>query len=447
MSLIPIRFVLISFEGPDRYATAGGLGVRVAELARALAAAGHPTHVIFVGDPWARAVESPAPRLTLHRWGQWISKYYPGGVYHGESAKLYDFNDSLPPFVVDRLVGPSIEAGELPVVMAEEWQTAQALCRVSDLLHAAGIRSRALLLWNANNTTGFSRIDWARLGYVATITTVSRYMKHLMWQQGLNPWVIPNGIPARLIGPVEPVAVERLRRSLAKPVVLVKVGRWHPDKRWLMAVETVAALKGQGLDTVLLAFAGVESHQGEVFARARSLGLTVRDVSLDEPSLDALTRVLGERPADLVSVRSFLPLPLLRLLFRAADAVLANSGHEPFGLVGLEAMAAGGVAITGATGEDYAAHLENAIVLETADPDEAAWYIRLLKAEPALRASLVAAGRRTAQRFAWDRVVRQLVGTVEFLAARQGALPAGGSIAPSAAPRARRRTAGAAVEV
>jgi len=32
-------------------------------------------------------------------------------------------------------------------------------------------------------------------------------------------------------------------------------------------------------------------------------------------------------------------------LYAAADAVLANSGKEPFGLVGLEVMAAGGIAI------------------------------------------------------------------------------------------------------
>jgi hypothetical protein len=38
----------------------------------------------------------------------------------------------------------------------------------------------------------------------------------------------------------------------------------------------------------------------------------------------------------------------------SADAVFANSGHEPFGLVGLETMAAGGVACTGCSGEDYA---------------------------------------------------------------------------------------------
>ena len=45
---------------------------------------------------------------------------------------------------------------------------------------------------------------------------------------------------------------------------------------------------------------------------------------------------------------------LARSFYVAADVVLANSVSEPFGLVGLEAMAAGGVVLTGGTGEDYA---------------------------------------------------------------------------------------------
>ena len=43
-----------------------------------------------------------------------------------------------------------------------------------------------------------------------------------------------------------------------------------------------------------------------------------------------------------------------RALFRVADAMLQNSGREPFGLVGLEVMAAGGLVFTGATGEESA---------------------------------------------------------------------------------------------
>jgi hypothetical protein len=51
------------------------------------------------------------------------------------------------------------------------------------------------------------------------------------------------------------------------------------------------------------------------------------------------------------------------VLFSGSAAVLANSGREPFGLVGLETMAAGGVACTGSTGEDYVVPGQNALVL------------------------------------------------------------------------------------
>jgi glycosyltransferase involved in cell wall biosynthesis len=49
--------------------------------------------------------------------------------------------------------------------------------------------------------------------------------------------------------------------------------------------------------------------------------------------------------ADVLNVRSRLVPEAARILFRGAGAVLANSGHEPFGLVGLEAMAVGGLAL------------------------------------------------------------------------------------------------------
>ena len=43
--------VMVSFEGPDQYSQAGGLGVRARELCRAFAALGFRTTLVFVGDP------------------------------------------------------------------------------------------------------------------------------------------------------------------------------------------------------------------------------------------------------------------------------------------------------------------------------------------------------------------------------------------------------------
>lgn len=157
---------------------------------------------------------------------------------------------------------------------------------------------------------------------------------------------------------------------------------------------------------------------------ARSLGLVVRDVHVEVARADAFLHALGSGgPADVINVTSPVPQEILRVLYRESDAVLANSGREPFGLVGLETMAAGGTAFTGNTGEDYARHLENAVVLETGDPDEAAWYVDYLADRPDEQLRIRAGGRETARRFVWDRVTDNLVGKAELLAARQGALP------------------------
>src|SRR5436309_7914813 len=90
-------FVMLCFEGPDVYSTAGGLGTRVTELSEALATQGYTTHLIFIGDPYKAAVEERVDgRLILKRWSQWVSKYYPNGVYDGEEEKLNDYKESVP---------------------------------------------------------------------------------------------------------------------------------------------------------------------------------------------------------------------------------------------------------------------------------------------------------------------------------------------------------------
>jgi glycosyltransferase involved in cell wall biosynthesis len=123
--------------------------------------------------------------------------------------------------------------------------------------------------------------------------------------------------------------------------------------------------------------------------------------------------------ADVVNLTSFIDDSLLSSVYAASDAVLANSGHEPFGLVGLEVMAAGGIAVTGSTGEDYAEGYRNAVVLETDDPIEIVTELSALKEKPRLVAGLRKRGRATAKDYVWDRVIDQLFHRIDFAAARQ----------------------------
>jgi glycosyltransferase involved in cell wall biosynthesis len=399
------QFHLLAFEGPDGYARAGGLASRISGLSGALAAAGFETHLWFVGDP-ERPGEERCGRLTLHRWCQWISRYHPGGVYDGEEGKRRDYAASLPPFLLRTVLLPHLQAGGRAAVLAEEWHTVDAVLYLDSLLRAPGLRGAVAVFWNANNTFGFERVDWRRLAAAATITTVSRYMRYTMWGRGVDPVVIPNGLPGDALRPPDPEGLEVLARLTVGRLVLSKVARWDPDKRWLLAVDIAAALKRRGARPLLVARGGVEAHGGEVMARAEAAGLRVADISPDGPGAAGLLQVLSRvGDADVVNLRRPLDGEARQLLFRGSGVVLANSGREPFGLVGLEAMAAGGVACLGGTGEDYAVPGWNALVLQGDDPGEFLQLFGRLGRDRAAERAMRRAGQATARHFTWPEIV------------------------------------------
>ncbi len=417
------EFVILSFEGPDSYSFAGGLGVRVNHLSSTLASKGFRTHLFFIGDPRKRGEETaPGEKLVLHRWCQWISRYHQKGVYDGEDVKMNDYTESIPAFIQEHIVKPAMAAGRLVVVLGEEWHTAEAMCRLGESLPAS-IKDQVLMFWNANNTFSFERIDWDRLNSTTTITTVSRYMKHIMWTMKLNPLVIPNGIPKNLLNKVNDRMVERVRQSLQADVLLCKVGRWHPDKHWDGAISAVNQLKRSGLRTVLVARGGIEPYEHDVLEEARSMGLEVKETSSEPNTYSGTLSALSEASgADVVNVKFHLPLDFLRFLYRASDGVLANSRHEPFGIVGLETMAVGGIAFTGCTGEDYAIPFINSFVLETTDPSEIVSNLTSIHECPEQGERMRKAARRTARYFTWEAAVENLIAKLENQARMQGLL-------------------------
>jgi glycosyltransferase involved in cell wall biosynthesis len=418
------EFVVLCFEGPDLYSMAGGLGMRISQLSSTLAEAGFTTHLFFVGDPNAAGEERRHQgKLILHRWCQWISEYYPGGVYEGEDGKINDFKESIPWFVLENIIKPAAVNGKFVVILGEEWQTSEAICHINDALHDTGMRDRTIMFWNANNTFGFDRINWDPLNCAATLTTVSRYMKHIMWEMNLNPLVISNGIPKSLLARVDEKAANYIRESINTDMLISKVARWDPSKRWKTAVNAVAHLKEFGLRPVLLARGGAEPYGNKVVEYARSFGLNVRGAKGEPNSRMGIIKALRKAiPSDFIDVRFHLPLSFLRVLYRSSDSVLANSGHEPFGLVGLETMAAGGVAFTGCTGEDYAIPFINSFVLETSDPMEIVDYTRYLKERPEESTRIRRAARATARYFTWDVIARHLISKLENQARIQGIL-------------------------
>ena len=403
-----MQFHILSFEGPDAYSRAGGIASRVSGLSQALSDSGFETHLWFVGDPNLAGHEERG-RLRLHRWCQWISSYHPAGVYDGQEGKRDDFARSLPPFLVREVLLPLLrKKGSEACILAEEWQTADAVLHLDWILRRLGLRHRVKILWNANNTFGFDRVDWKRLNRAAVVTAVSRYMRYRMWSLGLDPLVIPNGISEDALQLPEPRAVYAFRRNFRNRTVLGKVARWDPDKRWLLAVQTVAELRRRGKRPLLLARGGVEAHQSEVLATAAGAGLRVVERGGNGGGLQGLLDNLHDlEDVDVVSLGSPLDSEARRVFYKGCDAILANSGHEPFGLVGLETMAVSGLACTGGTGEDYAVPGWNALVLQTTDPQEFMGLFLPLQSHPTELRAMRRRGRLTANQQTWAAIIKR----------------------------------------
>jgi glycosyltransferase involved in cell wall biosynthesis len=417
------EFVILSFEGPDLYSLAGGLGVRVTNLAQTLACHGFHTHLFFIGDPYLPGCEYQlGGKLVLHRWCQWISKYHPLGVYDGEEGKLGDYSSSVPGFICQEIARKAAFEGRQLVVLAEDWQTVESLCNLSDELHKEGLRQYSALIWNANNTMGFDRLDWTRLSFLSTVTTVSRYMKQLMRLWNQDPLVIPNGIPSTALTTLKPKDVAKIRNTLGvdgRPLFF-KVGRFDPAKCWTMAVEAAACLKERGEDPILLMRGGIEAHGIEVFEHARARGLQITDVEgHPENWKEALELIRSADEANLYNLRFFMSQEMLRPFYAAVDVVLANSKHEPFGLVGLEAMAAGGIVFTGPTGETYSVNGDGALSLDTETAEEIVLNYMFLREHPVRAQEMRAAAPKMAARYTWEKVLLILFEKIELAKCQQ----------------------------
>ncbi|MBN1655920.1 MAG: glycosyltransferase family 4 protein [Deltaproteobacteria bacterium] len=402
-----MQFHVLSFEGPDDYARVGRLEKRVNGLVQALTELGHEAHLWFIGDPKLVGNET-REGVHLHRWCQWLSRYKSGGAYDGEEEKASDFARSLPPFLFHNYLRPTFLNGERAVVIAEEWQTASSILHLDWYLQQVGMRPLVNLIWNANSTFGLDRIDWSRLSRAACITTASRYLKQQVQRLGSDAVVVPNGLPADAYDLPDPSVVARFREAFIDRVVITKMGRWDPDGNWLASIAIVSELKRQGYRPIFFARGGSEPHGDEVFRAIKNSGLIVIDRINSANTLEGLLLSHDQmNDIDVINLRSRIEPASRRALFRASDIVLDNSGYEPFGMLGLEAMAVGGVVCTGNASEDYVDTGRNTLVLPSGTPEQFVELYRQVVIQPEKISAIRRAGRVTAEQYAWPKVIRR----------------------------------------
>lgn len=139
-----------------------------------------------------------------------------------------------------------------------------------------------------------------------------------------------------------------------------------------------------------------------------------------EPKLRRLAERLGV--AERIDFKGWLaPEELARELAEASVVAIPSVWPEPFGLVGIEALAAGRPVVASATGgiEDWLDDGVSGLLFEAGDADSLADRLAELLADPARQARMGEAGRRAvAERFTAQRHVAALLDA--YAAARDG---------------------------
>ena len=196
--------------------------------------------------------------------------------------------------------------------------------------------------------------------------------------------VIPNGVAPLFFSPRDR-AMDLRALGIVGPYLLT-VANKKPHKNLEMAIRTFARLAPTDAALQLVMVGERFPHLTRLQQLARDLGVRDRVVEVETLPDAQLAAVYGE-----------------------ADAFLFPSREEGFGMVALEAMAAGTPVVT----VDRAPIPEivgDAAVLVPLDDDAAmAAAVTRLRHDVAWRENRIAAGRERAARYTWDRAAEALV--------------------------------------
>ncbi|MBF7083957.1 DUF1957 domain-containing protein [Desulfallas sp. Bu1-1] len=380
------RILMLSWEYPPQ--TVGGLARHVHDLACALAALGKKVHVITCPTP-EREIYSLEHGVHVHRirsdqltagnFMDWVSQLNEGMVQM--SDKLLDV------------------FGGFDLVHAHDWlvgAAAGAICERLGLPMVATIHATEHGRNQGLHTDLQRRIHGleTRLAERADlIICCSKYMKYEIARLFNQPFnkitVIPNGVEIKNIT----AGLERSPRGNGRERMIVFLGRLVPEKGVQVLISALPLIL-QKVGRVRLVVAGKGPYQPELEKLAHGLGVA---------EIVDFIGFVGDEERN-------------RLLNRATVAVFPSL-YEPFGIVALEAMAAGVPVVVSDTGglRDIIEHGIDGYLAPPGDTHMLAHYVSELIKNPELAGHFGRRARRSVfVKFNWQQIASS---TLEVYAA------------------------------
>lgn len=379
MTALP-RVALVTYTTRPR-----GGPVHTVELAEALGRLGCRVHVFALGDPGAGFFRPLSVPHTI----------FPAPGTEGSlEDRVFAAVDALAAGLAGAL------PGQFDIVHVQDCIASTAAVR----LREAGALREASLVRTVHHLDDFTTPALVNCQHRSVLEPDHLLVVSEFWRQalrrdyGVEPTVVTNGVDAHRFAAGDGAAGTSSRSALRERAgadgrfLFLTVGGIEPRKGSLELLEALASLKGALDPPPMLAVVGGHSFQDHApyraaaMERAGKLGLTGDDLT-----------VLGTVPdAEMPG------------WYRAADAFVFPSVKEGFGLVVLEAMAAG-LPVVASDIPVFREYLHDGEALLPAAGDAAALAaaMRAVAIDDAERSRLAAAGPKVAQRFTWERTARQ----------------------------------------
>lgn len=384
-----MRVLILTWEYPPN--VVGGLGKHVAELVPALARLGLEMHVATPRMEGGELRETTPEGITIHRVDAPAAAEAPD--IH---TKAWQFNRALEG-MLERLWA---EVGGFDLIHAHDWLTSFAAiamklghrCPLVATMHATERgRNRGGDLKD-NLQKSIHNAEWRLTFESWRVIACSRYMASEIGRYFQVPQakidVIPNG--------VDPAPFERAKTRIT-PAFRALYAR--PDQDIVFSVGRMVHEKGF---QVLIAAAP------KVLAEHPSARFVIAGTG---PALDWLRQLAWDIGiGDKVLFPGFISNEDRNRLFGLAACAAFPSLYEPFGIVALEAMAAGCPVVVSRVGglSEVVEDGTTGLLVNPDDPDDTARKVLEVLKQPEATARRVAAARQAAQEtFSWSQIARQ----------------------------------------
>lgn len=388
-----MRVVMMTWEYPPRIV--GGIARHVEELAWGLARAGHEIDVVTCAFADAPADERYRD-VSVHR----VHPYSPANDFvhwvQQLNAAMYDRAcDLVEGWLREVPDKKRLGGDEAILIHAHDWVAHYTSARLKHAFH--------LPLAATIHATEYGRNQGIHTGQQQYISSVERDLATEAWrvivcsdymrgevERALGtPWdktdVIPNAIHAEKFDfpfPEKEAAAFRATYAAADERLVLFSGRMVREKGAHILLEAVRIARDGGLPIKLVIVGGGDRQHLEHQAEALQI-------------------------APHVYFAGFVPDDTLLRLYRVADAACFPSLYEPFGIVALEAMAAGAPVIVSDAGglTEFVEPDRTGTVVWSGSVESLLWGLRRALTETVHAREMAKTAQEVVRdRFNWDRV-------------------------------------------